>query len=136
MLFTTQKCPCGSGIVYENCCAPLHTGKLVAETAEQLMRSRYAAYALKQVDYLYATTHPDKRAPDLKQQTEAWIQRAEFVKLELLSTRQGRVDDKLGKVEFIAHYRQYGELRQMRETSRFRRFKGRWHYFDGEIECS
>lgn len=136
MLFQPSKCPCQSGKEYENCCAPLHAGKASAETAEQLMRSRYTAYFLKLIDYLYATTHPDKQTFDLKEQMSAWAQRAEFVKLEVLGCRQGQSNDKLGKVEFIAYYRQYGEIKQMRELSRFRRFDGRWHYFDGEIDCS
>ncbi len=134
MLFQTRKCPCGRENDYANCCGLLHSGKVRATTAEQLMRSRYSAYALKLIDYLYDTTHPDKRTSDLKLQMAAWAERAEFLKLEVLAARQGRARDKVGKVEFIAHYRQYGELKQMHELSRFRRFDGSWYYFDGEID--
>ena len=98
------------------------------------MRSRYSAYALKQIDYLFETTHPDKRDDNFKTEMAAWANRAEFTKLEILSKRQGRSLDKIGKVEFIAYYHQFGEDKQMHEISRFKRFKGKWHYFDGEIE--
>lgn len=98
------------------------------------MRSRFSAYALREIDYLYETTHPDKRDDDFKSEMTAWANRAEFTRLEILAKKQGRSLDKVGKVEFIAYYRQFGEEKQMHEISRFRRFKGRWHYFDGEIE--
>ena len=34
-------CPCGSTATYGACCGPVHDGR-PAETAEALMRSRYA----------------------------------------------------------------------------------------------
>ena len=43
---TAGPCPCGSDAEYGVCCGPLHTGESSATTAEQLMRSRYAAYVL------------------------------------------------------------------------------------------
>lgn len=98
------------------------------------MRSRFSAYARQEIDYLYETTHPDKRSADFKIEMAAWAKRAEFTRLEILGKRQGRSLDKVGKVEFIAYYRQFGEEKQMHEISRFRRFKGKWHYFDGAIE--
>lgn len=98
------------------------------------MCSRYSAYALKQIDYLYETTHPEKRSDDLRLQMSAWANRAEFTKLDILGKRQGRSFDKVGKVEFIAYYRQFDELKQMHEISHFKRYNGRWHYYDGEIE--
>ena len=131
---TTDSCPCGSGKSYHDCCGPLHSGEQVAKTAEQLMRSRFSAYARKQIDYLYQTTHPDKRGGDFRVEMEAWANRAEFTKLEIIAKKQGRSLDKVGKVEFIAYYRQFGEEKQMHEISRFKRHKGRWHYFDGQID--
>jgi SEC-C motif-containing protein len=38
-------CPCGGG-AYGSCCRPLIAGEQLAATAEQLMRSRYSAFAL------------------------------------------------------------------------------------------
>ena len=134
MLSQPDQCPCGSEKSYADCCAPLLAGEAFAKTAEQLMRSRFSAYVLKQIDYLYETTHPDKRDADFRTEMAAWANRAEFTKLEVLASRQGRALDKVGKVEFIAYYRQFGEEKQMHELSRFRRFKGKWHYYDGAVE--
>lgn len=47
----TDPCPCGAGLPLAECCGRLHArfaadGALTAPTAEALMRSRYAAFAL------------------------------------------------------------------------------------------
>ena len=59
-----RPCPCGSTDGYHVCCGPLHNGERHAETAEELMRSRYAAYALGNADYLFRTWHPAHAARD------------------------------------------------------------------------
>jgi len=134
MLNLTEKCPCCSDKLYRDCCDPLHRGETVAKTAEQLMRSRFSAYAKKEIDYLYETTHPDKRDDNFRAEMEAWANRAEFTRLEILGKKQGGALDKEGKVEFIAYYRQFGEDKQMHEISRFKRHQKRWLYVDGVIE--
>ena len=45
-------CPCKSRMSYKDCCMPYHYGRAQAETAEQLMRSRYSAYFFRRTDYL------------------------------------------------------------------------------------
>ena len=133
-LFAGRKtlCPCGSGQAYASCCGPCHRGDRLPETAEQLMRSRYAAYHLRLADYLYRTTHPDQRTADLLAEIAAWAQQVDFFRLEIVRVRQGQAGDKVGKVEFVAHYRQQQQVGKLQERSRFRRYKGAWVYFDGE----
>src|SRR5687768_5433704 len=53
-----RRCPCGSGLPLGDCCGRLHDGTVTAATAEQLMRSRYSAFALGEPGYLLATWHP------------------------------------------------------------------------------
>jgi SEC-C motif domain protein len=55
----TKPCPCTSGRPYGECCRPLHRGEREPEVAEQLVRARYAAFSLGEVDFLYRTLHPD-----------------------------------------------------------------------------
>ena len=66
------RCPCLSGETYGACCGRYHRGLLAggadsvtAPTAEALMRSRYAAFAVGDADYLLATWHPSTRPADL-----------------------------------------------------------------------
>lgn len=42
---SADPCPCGLGRPYGRCCGRLHRGAASAGTAEELMRSRYAAFA-------------------------------------------------------------------------------------------
>lgn len=60
-----KPCPCGSGRSYGVCCGPLHAGEREAATPEELMRSRYAAYALRDTGYVRRTWHPETCPPDL-----------------------------------------------------------------------
>ncbi len=48
-------CLCGSEQPYHRCCFPFHNGEVFPETAEQLMRSRYVAYAKQLAPYLLQT---------------------------------------------------------------------------------
>lgn len=52
-------CACSSGKAYAACCAPLHDGVREPEQGEELVRSRYSAFALGRVDYLMRTLHED-----------------------------------------------------------------------------
>ena len=49
-------CPCGKGESLEVCCGPILSGKRQAETAEELMRARYTAYATGNISEYYAGT--------------------------------------------------------------------------------
>jgi SEC-C motif-containing protein len=51
-------CPCGTGRPYPQCCEPYHRGGEPPDAAS-LMRSRFAAFAKGEVDYLWRTLHPD-----------------------------------------------------------------------------
>ncbi len=55
----SRPCPCTSGKKYGECCAPLHEKNRFAGTPNELVRARYAAFALGRVDYLYDTLHED-----------------------------------------------------------------------------
>ena len=54
-----KPCPCTSGRAYADCCAPFHRGEREPETPEALMRSRFAAFALGDAEYLWRTLHED-----------------------------------------------------------------------------
>ena len=125
-------CPCKSQESYGACCMPYHYLKSKPETAEQLMRSRYSAYFFRRIEYLVDTTHPDTREPGLRQEIIKTMEQVSWSFLKILNTSGGRKEDKTGKVEFIADYYLEGELHELHERSRFRRFKGAWKYLDGK----
>ena len=51
-------CPCSSGLQYDACCGPFHKKSQQLPDATSLMRSRYSAYALGNIEYIIDTTSP------------------------------------------------------------------------------
>jgi SEC-C motif-containing protein len=98
------RCPCLSGLVYADCCGPLHAGIAsggpYAPTAEALMRSRYSAFAVGDAAYLLATWHPSTRPGDLQLDDDV-----EWRRLDVVRTSAGGPFDDGGVVEFVAHHR-------------------------------
>lgn len=123
-----QSCPCGSGSSYQQCCQRWHDGprRLMAPTAEALMRSRYSAFVLDELQYLLDTWHPDTRPAQLEPNPPGlkW--------LGLQVRQHSQQDDSHATVEFVARCRQAGRATRLHETSRFIRQNGRWLYLDGE----
>ena len=113
-------CPCGGG-AYGSCCGPLHRGGQLAETAEQLMRSRYSAFACGEIDYLLAThPEPDVPAQQRRNSLEQSCRQTRWLGLTVLSVSEGGQRDLEGTVQFEARYR--GGL--LKETSLFQRRGG------------
>jgi SEC-C motif-containing protein len=121
-------CPCCSGAHYSECCSLLHNGKS-ADNPEQLMRSRYSAFALNQVEYLWRTSSTALQntltLDDLAETCESF----DFVALEI---KQAQAD----KVEFIASLLLNNELHPLHETSSFIQHQGQWRYDTGVIHPS
>lgn len=124
-----RACPCGTGEPLANCCGPLHdgrgSGRVTAATAEQLMRSRYTAFAVGHVTYLLASWHPSTRPDSLVLPDDL-----EWRRLEVLRTTAGGEQDDHGTVEFVAHHWDPTLLERgaQRETSTFVRERGQWFY--------
>ena len=130
------RCPCLSGETYGACCGRFHAGlagsgpdAVRAPTAEALMRSRYAAYAVGDADYLLATWHPSTRPAELDLDDDVTWRR-----LDVVATSAGGPLDRTGVVEFVAHFRsaETRERGSLHEVSSFVREGGRWFYVDGE----
>ena len=125
---SSTRCPCLSGLTYDDCCGRLHAGVATAQTAEQLMRSRFSAFAVGDADYLLATWHPTTRPPSLELDDDR-----RWYRLDVLATRAGGPFDTDGVVEFEAFYRTSNGSGSQRESSRFVREGGQWFYVDGML---
>ncbi|KRE82108.1 zinc-binding protein [Arthrobacter sp. Soil763] len=119
------RCPCLSGEQYGQCCARFHRGDAEAPTAEQLMRSRYSAFVVRDAAYLLRTWHPSTRPAALDLDPAM-----QWRRLDIVSTRRGGPLDTEGTVEFKAWFRHGGEAGVHHETSRFVRQDRRWYYLD------
>lgn len=132
-------CPCGSGHAAPACCLPRILGTTAAPTAEALMRSRYAAFALGEADptlredcvrYLVATHHPDHRSPDLAAELRAMVPATRWLGLEVTGAEE---DGDAATVTFVARFEQGGVQGELRERSSFERARGRWLYTTGAV---
>ena len=121
-------CPCGLTKPYADCCGLFHSGKTVAPTAEALMRSRYSAYVLDQLDYLLATWHASTQPASLAPNEPGLRWLGLSVKTHL------QQDEGHATVAFVARSKLGGRAYRLQETSRFIREDGRWFYLDGEVD--
>lgn len=121
-------CPCGSQQTLGDCCQPYLSGKLLAPTAEALMRSRYSAHVLAEINYLWETWSPRERCHSSKQDIAAWAKSCEWLGLQILATTAGKACDQHGLVDFIATFRQHGRTEQHHEISVFERVQQAWLY--------
>ncbi|NTU43299.1 MAG: hypothetical protein HGA78_09690, partial [Nitrospirales bacterium] len=90
-------CPCGSNLSYNECCLPIIRGEKAAETAEQLMRSRYSAYVNKEMEYIYTSLHPNYRSDYDEKSTRAWAESAQWEGIEILNATAGGPEDTEGQ---------------------------------------
>jgi SEC-C motif-containing protein len=121
-----RRCPCGTGLRYEECCGRLHDGAVSAATAEQLMRSRYSAFAVGDSGYLLATWHSTTRPHVLDLDPSV-----RWTGLVVLAVTSGGLFAAEGTVLFCASYLHEGIAGQQEEESRFVREDGAWRYLVG-----
>ncbi len=130
----SERCPCGSGLVFKKCCRRFILGKASAATPLELMRSRYSAYATGAVEYLIKTTLPAKRDTLDAAELKAWCDQTEWSGLEILRFGIEAENPDAGFVEFVASYETGGQLLRHHEYSTFVRVDYRWYYDEGRFE--
>ena len=120
-------CPCQSNQPYADCCQPFHTGERQPETAEQLMRSRYAAYALQQVDYIIRTTVPAQQPQLNRNELAQWAHETQFLGLTV-HQHTPRIGKHHAQVSFTAQLAQHGATHAHHEQSAFVQINGAWYF--------
>lgn len=85
------------------------------------MRSRYTAFCLHQFDYLQQTSIEQMPLSEP----------VDWVKLSIIKTNKGEVNDLVGTVEFKAFYLDEHTLFVLHEDSHFVKKEGRWFYAFG-----
>lgn len=130
MMETIQSCPCSSGRPFVSCCEPVIKGERESETAEELMRARYSAFATGAIEFVVATTHSTTRnevnIPDIRE----WSESSTWQGLEIIDTRDVAPDKTL--VSFEARFTQRGKEQRHREMSQFEREDGKWRFVTGD----
>jgi SEC-C motif-containing protein len=107
----------------------LHLG-FPAKSPEALMRSRYTAYALDNVDYIMNTTHPD--SPHYSNDRETWRREIEAFCEETTFAGLDIITVELDTVTFRATLFQNKRDVSFTERSLFQQYNGRWMYLFAE----
>lgn len=118
-------CPCGSTVSFNECCEKFINKQQQTITAEQLMRSRYSAYATTNAHYIFATYATQSQSEHSIADIQAWTKQCRWLSLEILAT-----DVAQQTVEFIATYIHGKTLFQLHEVSRFIKENEQWRYLD------
>ncbi|WP_233861908.1 YchJ family protein [Tenacibaculum piscium] len=128
-----MKCPCNPNKNYTDCCEIAHKNIQNVLTAEQLMRSRYSAFALANVDYLHKSHHSSTR-PSKEENKEIllWTKSVAWVKLEIINTNKGAASDIIGNVTFEAFFKENNKINSIKENSSFCKEDNHWVYLIGK----
>lgn len=127
-----QLCPCTSGRAYRECCAPYHRG---AEPPDPraLVRSRYAAFALKDAAYLWRTLDEDNEERARGEEAYARGIRGSHVRYMGLVLLDSAPPDEAGlaRVLFLAKLFERGRDLSFVELSDFRHDGAGFRYLSG-----
>ena len=123
-------CLCGSDKKYKKCCRPYHSGQ-PAPTPEALLRSRFSAYALNNVQYIMDTTCKDGPRYGGNQyrweaQLTAYATYNQFIGLAIEDVDENIITYR-AEVVFGSVDNSFTEKAEFRQND-----AGRWCYYDGE----
>jgi SEC-C motif-containing protein len=128
----TIACPCGLLPDYEECCGRYIDKGLPAPTPESLMRSRYSAYARANTDYLLKTMRGKPAQNFDPVAAHEWANTIEWLKLVVLSAPLVPAEAVVGQVDFLARFRELGQIVILQELSFFEKIAGIWYYVSGK----
>jgi SEC-C motif-containing protein len=123
-------CFCKSKLDFSACCEPI-ISKLNAASPEQLMRSRFSAYVLKNYEYILASYASEFRKNLSIENLQESALNTTWLDLQVLDTTDNNTN---GTVEFVATYSVDGEFFEMHELSNFIRQNDKWYYTDGVMK--
>ena len=127
-------CNCQSGSLFEDCCAPFLKGKKAVSCPEEVLRSRYSAYALGDVRYIRETAEGPALANLDDFQVRDWMNRVVLLGLTILTVEEGTPEVGTdAKISFLVKFREDGKENTFFETSIFKQVSGRWVYWDCEV---
>jgi SEC-C motif-containing protein len=116
-------CPCTSNRPFSECCEPILKGVTQAPTAEHLVRARYSAFVLSDLDYVERTHAPEIRADFNRAEAERLADECEWVSLHIHSSK---VCENIADVQYVVRIRLQGKIIAKASSSHFRRDDGEW----------
>lgn len=121
-------CPCGLPSPFDACCGLFLANKAQPQTPEQLMRSRYTAYTLANIDYIKRTMKGTPLNQFNALAAKQWAEGVAWIGLKI--TQSYMESPVVGFVEFTATYIEHNQLKEMHELSEFHLDGATWIYVD------
>jgi len=125
-----SSCYCGQSGSFDSCCGRIHADIALADTAESLMRARFSAYRIDNLDFIRQSWHSSTCPAQVEPNEEGFM----WSGLEVIDTQAGSPADEKAEVEFIASYSLNGHEGKLHERSQFAREHGQWRYLDGKLK--
>ncbi len=119
-----KPCPCGSGKAFAECCEPILAGTRMAADAEQLMRARFTAHAVKDFGFVHRTYRPTSKQPYVPLPDG---QATDWTRLVVHRHAPGKTPD-VATVEFSAYWKEAGAEHALHEKAEFILENGEWIY--------
>lgn len=116
------RCPCCSEREFDQCCAPILAGA-PAPSAEALVRSRYTAFVMRNLDHVERTHAPEVRDDFNRAEAERLAEECHWHSLHIHSAKE---TDDVAEVEYVVRLRKDQKIMPRASASRFRRKNGEW----------
>jgi SEC-C motif-containing protein len=129
-----KTCPCGTNVDYTDCCGKYISGESLPATPELLMRSRYTAYTLAEIDYVFDTMRDEALKDADRVESLKWAKNSTWLGLKILNAPDVESDSTDGEVEFIASYESNNKKHELQEHSKFKKINNRWYYVGSVYE--
>ncbi|MEO7414455.1 MAG: YchJ family metal-binding protein [Opitutaceae bacterium] len=126
-LSSDSPCPCGSGRLFGDCCEPILRQQRRAGTAEEVMRSRFTAHALRDHAHLHRTFLTTARLP-YQPERESDVEDLSWTRLVVHAHETSDAKPDAAFVDFSAYYQDDGTEHVIHEKSEFQRINGEWFY--------
>jgi|SaaInlStandDraft_7_1057024.scaffolds.fasta_scaffold104862_1 SEC-C motif domain protein len=127
-----SNCPCGTNKSYKKCCELIIKGTLHPASAEELMKSRYTAYTIGNMDYIEQTMSGEALKAFDKESAQIWSDTSDWQNLEIIKKGTKKETDTLAFVEFIACYKLNGKTKFLHEVSEFKKDGSKWLYVNNK----
>lgn len=132
----SNSCSCGSSLGLSQCCLPIIQGKKKAGSAEELLRARYTAFTLGEVDFILTSHHSQTRDQVKREEIEEWSKTSKWLGLNILKVfplESDQAGNAHNFITFSAHYESAdGKTHEHSEKSLFKMENKEWKFFDSE----
>lgn len=124
-------CPCGGLKKFSECCQLFHRKDKLAEHAVDLMKARYSAFCVQDMDFIRFTHDPQTMQNFDFELNEKWAKSVRFNSLQILQSSE---EKNKAQVEFLVTYTELasGEEKKHHELSKFRKQAGVWFFKEGK----